>query len=124
MSQGTTSDAVIDPSTGEQIADIPRTSEGDLDKAVTQAREAFDSWRRTTPADRAAALFALADLVEADRDALGELESRNVGKPLADAPEEVDFCVDNLRFLAGAARLWRRQGGRGVHRRGHVDDST
>jgi len=105
MSHGTHTDAVIDPSTGEQIADIPRTSEGDLDKAVTQAREAFDSWRRTTPADRAAALFALADLVEADRDSLGELESRNVGKPLADAPEEVDASVDNLRFLAGAARL-------------------
>ena len=40
----------------------------------------------------------------ADAGTLADLESRNVGKPIAATPEEIDFCVDNLRFLAGAAR--------------------
>ncbi len=48
--------------------------------------------------------MALADLVAADAGELAEMESRNAGKPIAATPEEIDFSVDNMRFLAGAAR--------------------
>ncbi|GIJ73754.1 aminobutyraldehyde dehydrogenase [Virgisporangium ochraceum] len=95
-------DRVVDPATGETIAEVPRTA--DLDAAVDGARTAFDDWRRRTPAERAAALLHLADLVAADREGLTDVESRNVGKPVAATPEEIDFSVDNLRFFAGAAR--------------------
>src|SRR5205085_4989553 len=36
---------------------------------------------------------------------LAELESRNVGKPLSYARDELPVCADNLRFFAGAARV-------------------
>ncbi|MEO8329393.1 MAG: aminobutyraldehyde dehydrogenase [Candidatus Nanopelagicales bacterium] len=101
----TVTDPVTDPATGELMAEIPRATMGELDKSIAAARGAFDSWRRTTPLERATALFALADLLAADREGFSDLESRNVGKPIAATPEEVDFSVDNLRFLAGAARL-------------------
>ncbi len=98
-------DPVVDPATGETYESVPRTSVQELDDVVASARTAFETWRRTTPQHRSEALHGLADLVAADRDQLTDLESRNVGKPLAATPEEIDFCVDNLRFLAGAARL-------------------
>jgi 1-pyrroline dehydrogenase len=95
-------DRVVDPATGETIAEVPRTT--DLDAAVDGARAAFEDWRRRTPAERSAAVLHLADLVAADAAGLVDVESRNVGKPVAATPEEIDFSVDNLRFFAGAAR--------------------
>jgi 1-pyrroline dehydrogenase len=77
----------------------------EVDAAVAAARAAFPGWSATTPGERAGALLALAALVEAEADALGRLESRNVGKPISAVPEELAFAVDNLRFFAGAARL-------------------
>ena len=47
----------------------------------------------------------LADIVDANTDELAEIESRNVGKPLAAAKDELPVCSDNLRFFAGAARI-------------------
>jgi 1-pyrroline dehydrogenase len=97
-------DRVVDPATGEALADVPGTDAAGTDAAVSAARAAFADWRRRTPADRAAALLELAQLVAAETAALADLESRNVGKPIAATPEEIDFAVDNLRFFAGAAR--------------------
>jgi 1-pyrroline dehydrogenase len=97
-------DRVVDPATGETLADVPRTDAAGADAAVAAARNAFEDWRRRTPAERAAALLELARLVAAESAALSEIESRNVGKPIAATPEEIDFSVDNLQFFAGAAR--------------------
>ena len=99
-----TLDPVVDPASGEVIAEVRRTDQDGVDTAVCAARAAFEGWRRTTPAQRAEALLDLAAAVAADVTTLTDLESRNVGKPIAATPEEIDFSVDNLRFLAGAAR--------------------
>jgi 1-pyrroline dehydrogenase len=50
-------------------------------------------------------LLKLADLIDDNADELAEIESRNVGKPLAYAKDEMPVCSDNLRFFAGAARI-------------------
>jgi len=98
-------DPVIDPATGAVVAEVPGAGPGAVDAAVAAARGAFASWSATTPGERSAALLALADRIEANAEALGALESLNVGKPVAAVPEELAFAVDNLRFFAGAARL-------------------
>jgi len=95
---------VVDPATDETIAEVPGTDPAGVQAAVAAARAAFGDWRTRTPADRSAALLELAALVAADSATLTDLESRNVGKPIAATPDEVDFSVDNLRFFAGAAR--------------------
>jgi 1-pyrroline dehydrogenase len=97
-------DRVVDPATGESLADVPTTDSAGAQTAVAAARAAFEDWRRCTPGERAAALLELANLVTAESQSLAEIESRNVGKPIAATPEEIDFSVDNLRFFAGAAR--------------------
>jgi len=98
-------DAVLNPATEEVLAHVAAGTEEDVVRAVDAAGRAFREWGDTTPAERAAALLALADRLEAASAELSELEARNVGKPLAASLEEVGLCVDHLRFYAGAARV-------------------
>ena len=96
---------VLNPATGEGIAEAPLSSAEDVDRAVAAARGAFPEWSVTTPGERALALLKLADAIEEHSDELSELESDNAGKPIAAFREdEIPFMVDNLRFFAGAAR--------------------
>jgi 1-pyrroline dehydrogenase len=95
---------VLNPATGEAFAEVPRGSEGDVDRAVAAAKRALPEWMETTPGERAGHLLALADAIEQNADELAQLESQNVGKPLAAARDEIPIVVDNLRFFAGAAR--------------------
>src|SRR6266702_8638529 len=63
---------VINPATGGKIAAVPQADVEDTRAAIDAARAAFDKgkWPRMTPGDRAAALFKLANLIEADMDHL------------------------------------------------------
>jgi betaine-aldehyde dehydrogenase/aminobutyraldehyde dehydrogenase len=101
--EGETMD-VVNPSTGEVIAQVPKGSEADVERAVGAARKAWDEWRNKTPKDRMELLLALAAVIEEHGDELGKLESLNVGKPMAIIGDEISMMVDNLRFFAGAAR--------------------
>ncbi len=96
---------VLNPATGETIAEVPRSSADDVDRAVQAAKKALPEWLETTPGERAEMLLKLADALEQHGDELAELESQNVGKPLSYAKDEIPVAVDNIRFFAGAARL-------------------
>src|SRR5437763_7282967 len=96
---------VLDPSTGEAIAQAPLSTAEDVNRAVQAARAAFEGWSTATPGERAGALLKLADAIEEHGEELAELESANAGKPIAAFKEdEMPFLVDNLRFFAGAGR--------------------
>jgi len=102
--EGRTS-AVINPSTGAEIAQAPDSGAEDVDRAVKAARTAFETWGRTTPGERSLMILKLADAIEERADEIAELESANAGKPLqAFKDDEIPAMVDNLRFFAGAAR--------------------
>ncbi len=96
---------VVNPATGEAIAEVPRGTSEDVDRAVAAAKEALPEWLETTPGERAELLLKLADLIDEHAEELAQLESTNVGKPLPAARDELPVCSDNLRFFAGAARL-------------------
>ena len=96
---------VLDPATGEQVASVREASPAQIQSAVDAATAAFDSFGRTTPADRAGMLLAVADAIEAHNDELAELESLDCGKPFAAArDDEMPLTIDTFRFMAGAAR--------------------
>jgi aminobutyraldehyde dehydrogenase len=103
-SDGSTS-VIINPATEEPLASVPEASLQDVNTAVQSARIAFQKWSEMTPGNRSALLLKLADRVEAHAAELTTLESKNVGKPLDVAKDDVEFAVDNLRFFAGAGRL-------------------
>ncbi|HEX6490516.1 MAG TPA: gamma-aminobutyraldehyde dehydrogenase [Gaiellaceae bacterium] len=97
--------AVLNPATGETIAEVPRGTKEDADRAVAAAKKALPEWLETTPAERAEALLKLADLLDEHAEELAELESQNVGKPLPAARDELPVSTDNIRFFAGVARV-------------------
>jgi 1-pyrroline dehydrogenase len=103
---GSESQQIINPATGEVIAEVPKGVEADVDRAVKAARKAYVEWFETTPRERSELLLKLAEAVNADGEELANLESANVGKPRAlFLSDELPPCVDHLRFFAGAARL-------------------
>jgi 1-pyrroline dehydrogenase len=96
---------VLNPATGETIAEVQRSTAEDADGAVRAAKAALPEWLESTPAERSEFLHKLADVIEENADELAALESKNVGKPLSYAKDEMPVCVDNIRFFAGAARI-------------------
>src|SRR6185437_15105778 len=95
---------VIAPATGEVIAEVPRCSADDVDRAVEAAKKILPEWLGKTPKERSELLHALADVIDENAEGLAQLESLNVGKPLMASRDEMPFSADNLRFFAGAAR--------------------
>src|SRR5207249_10792642 len=83
---------VLNPATGETIAEVPRSTAADVDRAVAAAKKALPEWLETTPGERAELLLKLADAIEEHAEELAELESRNVGKPLSYARDELPVC--------------------------------
>lgn len=103
--KGEDSFPLIDPSTGVEVSRAPIASPDVVDVAVAAARAAFTEWRLTTPKERAQYLLKLADRVEESSEEFARLESRNVGKPINNAAEELPLIVDLIRFYAGAVRV-------------------
>jgi betaine-aldehyde dehydrogenase len=97
--------AVLNPATAEEVWRAPVSTAADIDRAVSAARRAFGGWSQTTPAERSAALLALAGALEEHGEEIARLEALNAGKPIeAVSRDELPVMVDNLRFFAGAAR--------------------
>jgi betaine-aldehyde dehydrogenase len=93
---------VLNPATEETIAELPEAGVPDADTAVAAAKAAFPAWRAVAPADRARLLRRLAGLVEEHGEELALLETRNVGKPIADSRGEVAMVAEVFYFYAGA----------------------
>jgi 1-pyrroline dehydrogenase len=98
---------VVNPATGETIAEIPRATEEDVDRAVRAAQEAFDeTWFDTTPSERSTMMLRWADAIDQHAEEIGRLESQNVGKPFSSVmTDEMPVMTDHLRFFAGGARI-------------------
>jgi acyl-CoA reductase-like NAD-dependent aldehyde dehydrogenase len=93
---------VVNPATEQAVAEVARDDEEAVDAAVRRAAAAFPAWRDVTPGDRARLLRRFAEHVEAHAEELALLETRNVGKPIADSRGEVSMVADVLHFYAGA----------------------
>ncbi len=95
---------VLNPARDEVIATVPASDQEDVDRAAKAAAKAFESWRETTPQERSLILLKIAETIEANAEAIGTIESRQTGKPLQVAIDEMAVCADLFRFFAGAGR--------------------
>jgi acyl-CoA reductase-like NAD-dependent aldehyde dehydrogenase len=109
---------VIDPATEEAIAELEQAGVEEVDEAVARAKGAFPAWRAVAPDDRARLLHGLALLVEEHLEELAQIETRNVGKPIAGARGEMAMVARVFRFYAGAVG---KHGGREIPVSGGVD---
>jgi len=106
--QGGSVMSIEDPTTGKEIAEVIDASRDDVDRAVQAAKRAFydGRWSKKSPGERSKIIWKLADLIEANAEALAKVESENTGKPYqyVSLGGDIPFAVDNLRFFAGAVR--------------------
>ncbi|WEL53688.1 aldehyde dehydrogenase family protein [Pseudomonas kermanshahensis] len=103
-SQSASTLAVVNPANGETLARIADANQADIDHAVSSAHQGFSTWSRTSPAARAGVLFKLADLLEANREELAQLETLQSGKLIGIARAfEVEQAAHFLRYYAGWA---------------------
>lgn len=109
---------VVDPSTAEPIAELEQAGVLETDAAVARAKAAFPGWRAVTPEDRGRLIRRLATLVEEHAEELAQIESRNVGKPIAGARGEVAMVARVFHFYAGAVD---KHGGTEIPVSGGVD---
>ena len=93
----------INPANSEVIAQVTEGSVAEVDRAVAAAKKAFyeGPWGSTPAVERAALLFKLADLIEANADELAELEMRDQGKALRESEYDVGDAAGCLRYYAG-----------------------
>ncbi len=102
-SDGRTFD-VTDPATGETIAVLPDCTAQDTARAIENAHETFQQWRKVSPKERARILRRWADLMTAHQDELGALLAREQGKPLAEAKGEIAYGASFVEWFAEEGR--------------------
>jgi len=91
---------VINPATEEVFAQVPRGTKEDVDKAVQAAHRAFKEWSETSLAERKRLLYKAADIVEKRADEIARALTREQGKPLSQAANELKNAAHVLRFFA------------------------
>ncbi|MEN8374478.1 MAG: aldehyde dehydrogenase family protein [Gemmatimonadota bacterium] len=95
---------VLNPATGDNVDRIAAASAGDVDAAVSAAREALAGpWAAMDALDRGTLLWRIADAIEARADDLAALETLDNGKPLREAAIDIRLVVDVFRYFAGWA---------------------
>jgi len=95
---------VVNPATGETLAEYPLTTDAELEQALSAAYAVGKGWAHSSSvAERAALLRRVAELHRERRDELAATIVREMGKPLAAAVGEVDFAADITEFYADNA---------------------
>jgi phenylacetaldehyde dehydrogenase len=93
---------VLNPATGEPLAEAPLATEREVDLAVRAAHAAFPHWRFTPPAERARLIWTLADLLDGHREELATIEVLDNGKPIGEARAvDIALSIELLRYYAG-----------------------
>ena len=102
------------PATGEELAVCAEATREDVDAAVKAAHAAWESWKNTTPVERAVILNKIADIIDANAQHLAEVESLDNGKPIRETSMiDIPMSADHFRYFAAKprpARAYRRSG--------------
>ena len=101
---------VLNPSTGEALAEVERTDLPGVDAAIEKAQRAFEQWRHVAPADRARLLRRFAAVIDDHIDELAALEVKNAGHTIGNATWEAGNVRDVLEYYSAVPeRLFGRQ---------------
>ncbi len=91
---------VTDPGSGKVLGTVPNMGEAETRRAIAAAEAALPAWRAKTAGERARLMRKLFDLMIANQDALGELLSREQGKPFAEAKGEIAYGASFIEWFA------------------------
>jgi succinate-semialdehyde dehydrogenase / glutarate-semialdehyde dehydrogenase len=91
---------VTDPGSGKKLGTIPKMGTDETRRAIEAAEKALPAWRAKTAGERARLMRRLFDLMMEHQDALGELLSREQGKPFHEAKGEVAYGAGFIEWFA------------------------
>ena len=101
---------VVNPVTGETLAELPLAGAADLDRALETAKKGFQIWRRTHAQERGKVLSGAARLMVERQDDLARIATMEEGKPLHESRIEVMMVAGLFNFYAGECqRLYGRE---------------
>ena len=90
------------PADGRELATCAEATREDVDRAVESAWKAFESWKDTTVAQRAAVLNKIADIIDENKELLAMVETLDNGKPLRETMAiDIPFSAEHFRYFAG-----------------------
>lgn len=93
------------PATGELLSEIADATENDVNDAVKAAKKAFETWSKTTPAERASLLNKIADIIDENTEYLATIETMDNGKPIRETTgADIPLAADHFRYFAGVIR--------------------
>jgi malonate-semialdehyde dehydrogenase (acetylating)/methylmalonate-semialdehyde dehydrogenase len=96
---------VVNPATGEPIAEVPLATRDEVTRAIDAADEAFAEWRETPPQIRVQPLFRLKALLEERYDEIARVLTQEHGKVIDEARGSVRRTLDNIEFACGIPTL-------------------
>ena len=94
---------VVDPATGAVIGSMPDGTTADAERAIGAADAAFAEWSATTARERSDMLLRAWQIMTERAGELAELMTREQGKPLKAARNEVNYAADFLRYYSEEA---------------------
>ena len=95
---------VVDPATGETIADLPRMGAAETRRAIERAEAALPAWRSMLAKDRGRVLRRWADLMLENEEALARLMTLEQGKPLAESRAEIAYAASFYEWFGEEGR--------------------
>ena len=101
---GGTIKSVNPANTDDVVGTVPASTKEDVDAAVKAARDAFGYWRLVPPPKRGEILFRAAELILKNKEELGRLVTREMGKILAEGLGDVQEAIDMAYYMAGEGR--------------------
>ena len=95
----------ISPVTGEVFCQVARGKAADIDKAVDAAEKAFETWGKTSAAERSLVLLRIADIIEENLEEIAVAETWENGKAVRETlAADIPLAVDHFRYFAGVLR--------------------
>src|SRR3984957_12133534 len=91
---------VVNPATGETVSEYPTATDASIADVLERVHESYESYRKTSKADRAKILHRVADIYQDRADALAAVITREMGKTTAEALGEIAFVVGIYRYYA------------------------
>src|SRR5689334_9737091 len=90
----------VNPATGEVLREFRRDSDEDIDRKLQRSADAFKLYRKSSFAERSRMMLKAAEILEDKKNALAEMMTQEMGKPLRAAVQEAEKCATACRFYS------------------------
>ena len=95
---------VLNPYNQEVIGTVPKSTRSDVEEALKSSQKAQKKWCKLPAQKRASYLVEIADLLELHKEEMAVLLTKEHGKPLTQARDEIDASCGFIRYAAESAR--------------------